>query len=438
MGDDGTRRMPKDEEKKERKKSAKSKKKKKSQPDVYVVKSEKKKKSKERSWADQEIVKKAKKKSKEKTEKDSKKSSKKKKSKESSKDTKKKSKKPKKSSKKKDVDEEIVRPQMPKQDSVDYVEDDEDAVSETSEELKMKELLAQWDDSDNSSSSSSSSSEEEEGDESDRKRMTKDELGLKDNALDHILLAAPDFDEAMKEFEAMTAVRPSIGGSLKGLGALTARIGLDNQAYIEIIAPDPNKPGPIGKYLKEMENGSLTPLHYAIRQTDLSSLASDYVPNELGYEPDRIAMQLKGTDGLPRKWEMLFMQGHFLGGVVPYYVDWGECEHPISAIAQAGALKSFSVKCPAGSKVHELLKGMTEVKAVDSDTVGLEFSFSSPEGVITFSADNPKGLQFPSADDLNDNNESADEDSEGGSDDTSSSESEDHNYDDYTSGSESS
>ena len=39
-------------------------------------------------------------------------------------------------------------------------------------------------------------------------------------------------DEAMKEFETMTGIKPSIGGSLKGLGTKTARVGLDNQAYI--------------------------------------------------------------------------------------------------------------------------------------------------------------------------------------------------------------
>jgi len=316
------------------------------------------------------------------------------------KSSKKSSKQPKKGGKIESVNE---APTIPIQDSVTNVEDIDGGASETSEDRRMKDVLTRWNQDDDSSDSSDISSDSSDADQyglnaRNLVHMTKDELGLEDNALDHILLAAPDFDEAMKDFETLTAIRPSIAGSLKGLGCLTARIGLDKQAYIEIIAPDPDKPGPVGEHLKEMEQGSFTPIHYAIRRTDLSDLAEDYVPNELGYTPDRIKMFMAGTDGTPKKWEMLFMHGHFHGGVVPYFVDWGECEHPIGSIAQAGSLKSFEVSCLPGSKVHTLLKGMKDVKVVDSDVVGLKFSFLSPEGTVSFSAENPLGLKFPGLD----------------------------------------
>jgi Glyoxalase-like domain len=300
----------------------------------------------------------------------------------------------------------IEAPDIPTQDSVTNVEDINEGASETSEDRRMKDVLTRWNQDDDSSDSSDVSSDFSDEDQycvdgHNSVHMTKEELGLEDNALDHILLAAPDFDEAMKDFETLTAIRPSIAGSLKGLGCLTARIGLDKQAYIDIIAPDPDKPGPIGEHLKQMEHGSFTPIHYAVRRGDLSDLAEDYVPNELGYTPDRIKMFMAGTDGTPKKWEMLFMHGHFHGGVVPYFVDWGECEHPIGSIAQAGSLKSFEVSCLPGSKVHTLLKGMKDVTVVDSDVVGLKFSFLSPEGTVTFSAQNPQGLKFPGLEESN-------------------------------------
>ena len=391
-------------------KSEKPKKKKKESNDSGVVKGEgkKKKKSKnvkEKSKSDIEKKKEKKVKDQDRT-KVSKSSAKNKKEKDELEVYKKSSKKsssskqPKKGSKIESVNE---PPIIPIQDSVTNVEDIDGGASETSEDRRMKDVLTRWNQDDDSSDSSDISSDSSDADQyglSTRNllHMTKDELGLEDNALDHILLAAPDFDEAMKDFETLTAIRPSIAGSLKGLGCLTARIGLDNQAYIEIIAPDPDKPGPVGDHLKEMEQGSFTPIHYAIRRTDLSDLAEDYVPNELGYTPDRIKMFMAGTDGTPKKWEMLFMHGHFHGGVVPYFVDWGECEHPISSIAQVGSLKSFEVSCLPGSKVHTLLKGMKDVKVVDSDVVGLKFSFLSPEGTVSFSAENPQGLKFPGLD----------------------------------------
>ncbi len=373
-------------EKKDKKKKKKSKEKDKEKKEKSKEKTKSKSKEKESS---PESPKKTKKKSKDKE---------KNKKKDKDKDNDKKSKK-----KKKDKDptpepESISPPPPVVLDQIDYVDDDDGNASETSDDRKMKELLQQWDEDGDDSSGSSSSDEEEQHDEDEpafeERRMTKAELGLEDNSLDHIVLAAPNFEEAMKEFETMTGIKPSVGGSLKGLGTITARVGLDNQAYIEIIAPDPKKPGPIGDHLMDLEEGSLVPIHYAIRQTDLSDLADDYVPNELGYDPDRIAMFRAGTDGLPRKWEMLFMHGHLLGGTVPYFVDWGDCEHPIGCIAQVGSLKSLVVSCPVGSKVSKLLKGMKGITVVDGE-LGLEFSFGSPEGTITFSGDRPPGLKFP-------------------------------------------
>merc|ERR1712130_628349 len=78
---------------------------------------------------------------------------------------------------------------------------------------------------------------------------TKHDLNLQDNVLDHIVIAAPDFQEALKEFENMTGIKPSVVGSLRGLGTKSARVGLDDNAYIEIIAPDPKNSGPIGAAL---------------------------------------------------------------------------------------------------------------------------------------------------------------------------------------------
>lgn len=391
-----------DKPKKKMKKKTKKKKKEKDKGDAGEgggedVAEKKDKKKKKKSSKDKDKEKKGK--SKEQSTEHDAPSKSKKKSKEKTKKDKKEKKKKIKDDSSKDNEPEAIKPPAPVVlDPIDYVDDDDGNASETSDDRKMKELLQQWDeDGDEDSSSSSSSSDDEdnaEGEGFEVRRMTKTELGLEDNALDHIVLAAPDFHEAMKEFEAMTGIKPSAGGSLKGLGTLTARVGLDNQAFIEIITPDPKKAGPIGAQLMELEEGSLVPIHFAIRQTDLSDLADDYVPNELGYDPDRIAMFRAGPDGAPRKWEMLFMHGHFHGGVVPYFVDWGECEHPIGSIAQVGSLKGLTVSCPAGSRVHELLKGIKDVTVVDGE-LGLEFSFGSPEGTITFSGDNPPGLKFP-------------------------------------------
>merc|ERR1712150_218210 len=91
-----------------------------------------------------------------------------------------------------------------------------------------------------------------------------------------------------------------MGGSLRGLGTKSARVGLDKNAYIEIIAPDPKNSGPIGAALaRDLEEGTLLPYHYAIRSSEVTEMKDDYVPNELGWQPDHISMDTKSEAVYP-------------------------------------------------------------------------------------------------------------------------------------------
>eukprot|EP00529_Nitzschia_sp_RCC80_P026251 CAMPEP_0113494134 /NCGR_PEP_ID=MMETSP0014_2-20120614/28951_1 /TAXON_ID=2857 /ORGANISM="Nitzschia sp." /LENGTH=347 /DNA_ID=CAMNT_0000388019 /DNA_START=172 /DNA_END=1215 /DNA_ORIENTATION=+ /assembly_acc=CAM_ASM_000159 len=279
------------------------------------------------------------------------------------------------------------------------------------EDERMKQLLAGWNDDDDDSSDSSDD-EDEEDDEEDQQKAgaTKFDLNLEDNVLDHIVIAAPDFQEALKEFENMTGIKPSVVGSLRGLGTKSARVGLDNNAYIEIIAPDPKNSGPIGAALaKELEEGTLVPYHYAIRSSEVEDMKDDYVPNELGWQPDHISMFGASPDGTPKKWEMLYLYGHKIGGVVPFYIDWGQCDHPSASIPEVGSLKALVVRAPAGHKVHDLLSSVSGIEIEEGPPM-LEFSFGSPEGTITFSADNPVGIRFPGFEEGDEGGDGADAD----------------------------
>ncbi|KAL3932188.1 MAG: hypothetical protein SGARI_004029 [Bacillariaceae sp.] len=228
---------------------------------------------------------------------------------------------------------------------------DSDSNSDNEEDERMKALLASWDDDNGDDSSDSDDDEDDEDEEEETPAgATKFDLGLEDNVLDHIVIAAPDFQEALKEFENMTGIKPSVVGSLRGLGTKSARVGLDNNAYIEIIAPDPKNSGPIGAALaRELEEGTLVPYHYAVRSSEVADMKDDYVPNELGWQPDHISMF---------------------------------------------ALKNLTVRAPAGHKVHDLLSSVKGLDVEEGEPM-LEFSFGSPEGTITFSADNPVGVKFP-------------------------------------------
>lgn len=237
------------------------------------------------------------------------------------------------------------------------------------------------------------------GDASDIGNHQDSNVHLDDNVLDHIVLAASDLEKAMEQFEQMTGITPTHVGPLQGLGAKTAHVGLDNNRYIEILAPDLDSPGPLGDELKTLEEGTLVPYHYSIRSSEVSRLIEGYVYDVLGWDPDHIAMVQALPDNSIRQWDLLTMYGHDMGGVAPYYVRWNDpAHHPTASIPLNAILVACTVRAPENHDVHKLITGVGGINIEFGDPM-LECSLSTPKGVLTFSASSPKGLVFPGYDD---------------------------------------
>lgn len=221
------------------------------------------------------------------------------------------------------------------------------------------------------------------------------DVDLEDNVLDHIVLAVPDLDVAMDQFEEMAGIRPTPVGPLQGLGAKTAHVGLDGNRYLELLAPDFDNPGPLGEELAQLEKGTMTPYYYSIRSSEVSRLIEGYIYDVLGWDPDHIAMVQALPDKSIRQWDILTMYGHDVGGVAPCYIKWKDpAHHPTATIALKAALTTCIVQAPQGHNVHKLIAGVGGLDVRYGEPL-LEVTFSSPKGSHTFSSRNPKGLVFP-------------------------------------------
>lgn len=267
------------------------------------------------------------------------------------------------------------------------VSDDDD-----DEDKAMKALLQEWGGDDAAEDDSDDDDDDDDSEQSER------EVVLDDNVIDHIVLAAPDLEEAMQQFEKETGIGAVIAGSINGLGIKTARISFNDSSYIEIIAPDPKSAGPIGQLLKSKGLTELTPFHYAIRTSRCEELKDEV--KEFKYVPDHITMFGGEKDGTPRKWELLFLYGHKIGGTCPYFVNWSNSPHPCAKLPVVGKLKKFTVRAPEDDPVHSLLEHVN-VKGLNVEVgkTKLSFQFSSPEGTVKYATTKAVGYKFPGFDD---------------------------------------
>ena len=231
-------------------------------------------------------------------------------------------------------------------------------------------------------------------------------IDLKDCEIDHIVLAAPNLEDAIYEFERMCGVAPVPAHAVKGLGICCAHISFNDSSFLEIIAPDHDgEPGPIGNLIKSRRLQKLTPFHYAIRSSRLDRIKKDV--REFGYTPDHITLFSGYMDGLPRKWDTMYLYGHKLGGICPYFVDWSADEsiHPCHHVPILGKLKKFHIRAPAGDPIHQLfdrinVKGVYVEEGKSGKKAKLSFQFSSPEGTVKFSTGRAVGFKFPGFDDV--------------------------------------
>lgn len=265
--------------------------------------------------------------------------------------------------------------------------DDEDAAMQALLAGFVDEMGVDEEEDDDSSSSSSDDSGPD-----------RREIELPDNVLDHIVLAAPELEPAIIEFQEKTGIEPRISGSIKGLGIKTARVSFEGDSFLEIIAPDPEKGGPIGTLLRASGLKGLQPFHWAIRNSKTGELTGPM--KKLGYTPDCISMFGAREDGTPRKWEMLYLYGHKLKGMCPFFINWDNSDHPCESMPIVGDLMHVKITAPAEDLIHNLI-GETASSgfSLEEGPPSFEIKFDSPEGEVEFSATKMIGFRFPGFED---------------------------------------
>jgi Glyoxalase-like domain len=265
----------------------------------------------------------------------------------------------------------------------------------TAEDAEMNNLMAKWDAENNVEDVSVTSAEGDDEPEGYDEMLEKFRrtVTVTNNALDNIVLGTSNLEKTMDDFEEMTGVRPLMVVSMNGLGTKSARVAFESCAFLEFIGPDPAQGTfPLAQKLAKIPEGQTVPMHYAVRNSKAADM-KDGAWKEQGFECDQVTMIAKDR-GMPWKWDMYFLEGHDDGGIVPFFIIWGESHHAAGRLPIVGTLDSVTVRAPASSKVHGLLLGVDDIKAESGDN-HFEFSFTTQKGTHKFSGSNLIGISYP-------------------------------------------
>ncbi|MFN2560922.1 MAG: VOC family protein [Jatrophihabitans sp.] len=177
-------------------------------------------------------------------------------------------------------------------------------------------------------------------------------------ALDHLVLAAPDLDQAVAWFADITGVRPAPGGSHIGLGTANHLVGLGAGGYLEIIGPDPAQPDPDQPRPFGIDALSRPRLvTWAVCTADLNAAVQR--ARAAGYDPgDPLPMSRRTPDGHRLAWRLTPPRLDLGDGVVPFLIDWDTTPHPTTRELPLTPLLELSARHPDPAPVAHALAAL--------------------------------------------------------------------------------
>jgi hypothetical protein len=146
--------------------------------------------------------------------------------------------------------------------------------------------------------------------------------------VDHLVYAARDLDRAVDELEHRLGVRAEPGGRHPEEGTWNALISVGPAMYLEIIAPDPGRPGrPGGRWFGLDDAAPDHLVAWAVKSPDLAQRASTGRSAGVPLGDVRRGSRRR-PDGTLLSWTFTNPRTVLGDGLVPFLIDWGESSHP--------------------------------------------------------------------------------------------------------------
>lgn len=163
--------------------------------------------------------------------------------------------------------------------------------------------------------------------------------------LDHLVYAAPLFEETLDWFEGVTGVRPMMGGVHPKWRTRNAIVPLSPATYLEIIGPDPAQRGDPPKVFRLDVLDTPRLVTWAAKGMDLATIASRAQSHgiPLGHASSG---RRQRPDGAWLTWELTDPARLVTDGLIPFFIDWRTSPHPGASAPVRMALEELHGEHP--------------------------------------------------------------------------------------------
>jgi hypothetical protein len=174
--------------------------------------------------------------------------------------------------------------------------------------------------------------------------------------VDHLIFAVPDLEAGITLLEERLGVRAAPGGKHPG-GTHNALLSLGGNAYLEVLAPDPEHGSSISSLAQALTSAEPRLFSWAARAEDIESRveAAAAAGFPIG---DISALSRDLPGGAVLHWRFTFPPPPEGAGVVPFLISWGESPHPSETAPGGCELVSLRGEHPDVDTVRRFLAAM--------------------------------------------------------------------------------
>jgi hypothetical protein len=205
------------------------------------------------------------------------------------------------------------------------------------------------------------------------------------DAVDHLLLGAPDLDSGIAWLATRTGVKAAVGGVHPGMGTRNALASLGGRQYLEIIAPDPAQTE--FKFQIDLRKLAAPRLvTWAASTSDADGIADAARAAGFGVFGPRDGSR-KRPDGSVLHWRTVGVDAGFATADLdptPFFIQWSaDSKHPATDSPSGLRLTAFELRHPEPAKLESALSKLgIDASVQESGSAVLQATLDTPKGRV--------------------------------------------------------